>query len=90
MPTNIGITYALLAALLFGASTPFAKLLVGQTAPLVLAGLLYLAAVSAWAHGWYCVCARLSGQPAARHWPPMTCRGWPARYWQEVSWLRYC
>lgn len=42
MPTNMGITYALLAALLFGASTPFAKLLVGQVAPLVLAGLLYL------------------------------------------------
>lgn len=42
MPINTGIAYALLAALLFGASTPFAKLLVGQTVPLVLAGLLYL------------------------------------------------
>jgi drug/metabolite transporter (DMT)-like permease len=42
MPINKGIAYALLAAILFGASTPFAKLLVGQTAPLVLAGLLYL------------------------------------------------
>lgn len=41
-PTNNGISYALLAAFLFGASTPFAKLLVGHTAPLVLAGLLYL------------------------------------------------
>jgi drug/metabolite transporter (DMT)-like permease len=39
---DIGITYALLAAVLFGASTPFAKLLVGQTAPVVLAALLYL------------------------------------------------
>jgi drug/metabolite transporter (DMT)-like permease len=36
------ILYALAAAALFGASTPLAKLLVGQTAPLVLAGLLYL------------------------------------------------
>ena len=33
---------ALAAALLFGASTPFAKLLVGEMAPLRLAGLLYL------------------------------------------------
>ncbi|MDB5761783.1 MAG: cnrT [Herminiimonas sp.] len=42
MPIDKGIVCALLAALLFGASTPFAKLLVGQTTPLVLAGLLYL------------------------------------------------
>lgn len=33
---------ALAAALLFGASTPLAKLLVGTTQPLLLAGLLYL------------------------------------------------
>lgn len=33
---------ALLAALLFGASTPLAKLLVGDMPPLLLAGLLYL------------------------------------------------
>lgn len=37
-----GIIYALIAAVLFGASTPFAKLLVGQVAPVMLAGLLYL------------------------------------------------
>jgi drug/metabolite transporter (DMT)-like permease len=37
-----GIGYALLAALLFGASTPFSKTLVGQVAPVTLAGLLYL------------------------------------------------
>lgn len=36
------ITYALLSAALFGASTPLAKLLVGGMAPLALAGLLYL------------------------------------------------
>ena len=40
MPT--GITYALLAAALFGASTPIAKLLLLDTPPLLLAGLLYL------------------------------------------------
>jgi len=33
---------ALASAALFGASTPFAKLLLGQTTPVVLAGLLYL------------------------------------------------
>lgn len=37
-----GVIYALLAAALFGASTPFAKSLVGQVAPVELAGLLYL------------------------------------------------
>lgn len=36
------IAYALLAAALFGASTPFAKLLAGQSAPVMLAALLYL------------------------------------------------
>jgi drug/metabolite transporter (DMT)-like permease len=35
-------TPALAAALLFGASTPLAKLLVGEVPPLLLAGLLYL------------------------------------------------
>lgn len=37
-----GVLYALLAAVMFGASTPFSKTLVGQVAPLTLAGLLYL------------------------------------------------
>jgi len=36
------IAYALASAALFGASTPFAKLLLGEVAPLLLAGLLYL------------------------------------------------
>jgi len=36
-----GVLYALLAAALFGASTPFAKVLVGQVAPVVLAGVFY-------------------------------------------------
>src|ERR687886_1694356 len=36
------IIYALLSAALFGASTPFAKLLVGAVNPLALAGVLYL------------------------------------------------
>jgi drug/metabolite transporter (DMT)-like permease len=39
---NQGIIYALSAAALFGASTPFAKMLLGQISPVMLAGLLYL------------------------------------------------
>ncbi len=37
-----GVLYALLAAVLFGASTPLAKSLLPQMPPLLLAGLLYL------------------------------------------------
>lgn len=37
-----GVIYAAFAAALFGASTPFAKLLLGETAPVMLAALLYL------------------------------------------------
>jgi drug/metabolite transporter (DMT)-like permease len=37
-----GVAAAVLAAVLFGASTPFAKLLVGELPPVLLAGLLYL------------------------------------------------
>jgi drug/metabolite transporter (DMT)-like permease len=39
---NRSVIYALSAAVLFGASTPFAKLLVGSLSPILLAGLLYL------------------------------------------------
>jgi drug/metabolite transporter (DMT)-like permease len=39
---NRGVPAALGAALLFGASTPLAKLLLGETSPWLLAGLLYL------------------------------------------------
>ncbi len=39
-----GILSALGAAVLFGASTPFAKLLIGAVPPVLLAGLLYLGA----------------------------------------------
>ncbi|WP_341650192.1 hypothetical protein [Thauera humireducens] len=38
---NIYVIHALLAAALFGASTPLAKLLVGEMSPWLLAGLLY-------------------------------------------------
>ena len=39
---NKNVLYALGAASLFGASTPFAKLLTGEMPPVLLAGLLYL------------------------------------------------
>lgn len=39
---KLHVIHALLAAALFGASTPFAKLLVGEMSPWLLAGLLYL------------------------------------------------
>ena len=40
IPTGAG--FAILAAALFGASTPLAKMLVGGVPPVLLAGLLYL------------------------------------------------
>ncbi|PLX73388.1 MAG: EamA family transporter [Azoarcus sp.] len=42
MTTNRSVLSALLAAALFGASTPFATLLTGEVSPILLAGLLYL------------------------------------------------
>ncbi len=41
---NLGVSAALLSALLFGAATPFAKILIGAVDPWLLAGLLYLGA----------------------------------------------
>lgn len=41
---STGIPFALLSAALFGASTPFAKLLLGSIDPWMMAGLLYLGA----------------------------------------------
>jgi drug/metabolite transporter (DMT)-like permease len=39
---NQSVTFALSAAVLFGASTPLAKMLVGDVSPVLLSGLLYL------------------------------------------------
>jgi drug/metabolite transporter (DMT)-like permease len=50
MSGRFAILSALGAALLFGASTPFARLLVGDVPPILLAGLLYLGSgVGLWA-----------------------------------------
>ena len=61
-PARSGVAYALVAAALFGASTPLAKLLLGELPPVALAGLLYLGSglgLSAW---W--LLSRLRHQPA--------------------------
>ncbi|MGE0681797.1 MAG: hypothetical protein AB7P69_12980 [Candidatus Binatia bacterium] len=42
VPGPHGVSFALVAALLFGASTPLAKVLLGTVDPMLLAGLLYL------------------------------------------------
>jgi drug/metabolite transporter (DMT)-like permease len=68
--TTRGAIYGLLGAALFGASTPIAKLLLGSTGPVVLAGLLYLgggAAVSVAAAFRQAPEARLRG----KDWPLM-------------------
>ena len=41
MDASRGVLYAIAAAVLFGASTPFAKGLLGSVDPVLLAGLLY-------------------------------------------------
>ncbi len=51
--THPGIASALLAALLFGASTPLAKWLLIEIAPLMLASLLYLGSGIALLGGWW-------------------------------------
>ncbi|MDB5779638.1 MAG: protein of unknown function transrane [Polaromonas sp.] len=69
---------ALLAALLFGASTPLAKLLAGNMPPLLLAGLLYLG--SGFGLGALLILRRLrerqGGQPVTRLHIPRAERPW--------------
>lgn len=70
---NRSVPYALGAAALFGASTPFAKLLLGEVSPLVLAAVLYLGSGFGLA-AWITVRARLPGhEPIA----PIPRRDWP-------------
>lgn len=65
--------YALGAAALFGASTPFAKLLLGEVSPLVLAAALYLGS-GIGLGTWIAVRSRLPGrEPAA----PIMKADWP-------------
>ena len=69
-----GISYALLAALLFGVSTPLAKSLLPHVAPVLMAGLLYLGSGVGLAG--YCLVRdrlRTDGQQEAK----LTRRDWP-------------
>ncbi len=61
---NPGVASALGAAVLFGASTPFAKLLLGEVSPLVLAATLYLGRGIGLA-AWIALRSRLPGREAA-------------------------
>src|SRR5437870_723420 len=66
------IAYTLLSAALFGASTPLAKILVGEVGPLVLAGLLYLGSgvgLTAWIVLRRYMRTQPGSQLAARDWP---------------------
>lgn len=74
---NPGILAALGAAVLFGASTPLAKLFVGTVHPVMLAGLLYLG--SGIGLLGYRMLARGAPRPPRRRSPARTCRGSPAR-----------
>ena len=70
----IGQRYALLAlasAALFGASPPLAKLLLGHTTPLVLAGLLYLGSGAGLVVAW------VASRPAVSPFEGLGRGGWP-------------
>ena len=58
---STGIVYALAAAALFGASTPFSKLLLGSVDPWLLAGLLYLGSGCGLSL-WLLLASRLTGK----------------------------
>src|SRR5262245_22750618 len=53
LTSSPGVSFALAASLLFGASTPAAKILLGQVAPVQLAGLLYIGSGSGLALWWW-------------------------------------
>src|SRR5450432_727886 len=58
---SVGVGYALAAAALFGASTPFSKLLLGSVHPWLLAGLLYLGSGCGLSL-WLLLASRLTGK----------------------------
>lgn len=76
-PKNPGVGSVLLAAMLFGASTPFAKQLVEQVSPVALAGLLYLGA-GIGLSGWL-VLRRLNTRKGVHEEAPLG--------WQDLPWL---
>ncbi|MFC0130972.1 EamA family transporter [Massilia eurypsychrophila] len=70
-----GVLYALMAAILFGASAPFAKNLLGATPPIMLAALLYLGS-GIGLIAWYGARA-LAGKSAGARADRLTARDWP-------------
>ena len=79
MRASKGVLSALAAAVLFGASTPIAKILVGELSPTLLAGLLYAGSGLGLALGLlFRRLARSDGTPAAFDWPRGPDIGWLA------------
>jgi len=70
---NRSVLYALGAAALFGASTPFAKLLLGEVSPWVLAAVLYLGSGLGLA-AWIALRSRLPGRESGA---PIPRADWP-------------
>ncbi len=94
MPTRFNAAFtALLAAALFGATTPLAKALLGSLSPFLLAGLFYLGSGTGLAA--VILARRLKGQAEGSRSVTTAsrcakCRGSPAQSWQAVSRGRRC
>jgi drug/metabolite transporter (DMT)-like permease len=58
-----GVSFAVAAAMLFGASTPFSKILLGKLEPLLLAGLLYFGSGSGLTIWWFLRSQYKKGEP---------------------------
>lgn len=85
MSLNVtGIPAALLAALLFGASTPLAKLLLLRVDAWMLAALLYLGS------GLGLLVLRRLRRSLACGWRAVRRAGWPVRCCRGASWRRSC
>lgn len=69
-----GIIYAIIAAALFGASTPLAKLLLGSISPIMLAGLLYTGSGIGL---FLCMCAQKIFSNAQQTEASLTHKDWP-------------
>ena len=84
-----GVPLALGAAMLFGASTPFSKLLLGSVDPWLLAGILYLGAGIGLSL-FLLVRAVTTDQPAEKpRCASGTCHGLPP-WWQRAVWPVPC
>ena len=84
-----GVPMALAAAVLFGAAAPFAKLLLGEVEPQLLAGLFYLVPGSG---SQPCMPAAppSASRPRKRRCAPATCPGSPRSSYLAAFWGRCC